>query len=295
MATLRQLKIFVVTAEHRKMSVAADQLYISQSSVSQTISDLEKEYGIILFERKSRELQITEVGKLLLENAKKIVNINEALEADMKSYRSIRPLRIGATMTVGPTILVKLIKDFKEKYQDVDVTVKVTNTTHIEKLLLHNELDVALVEGIINNPAIVSKKSFNDKLVFICGKNSPFSGKDQVSIYELAKQPFILREKGSGTRAIFEGVMKNYQIDYSVQWESISVGAILSAVANNFGIGVLSDREASNMPPELIDVFSVKEHEFNRYFFTSTYINHPMTSQIQDWINYIDELSEDLI
>lgn len=294
MATLRQLEIFVVTAEHKKMSSAAKQLFVSQSSISQIIAELEKEYGVVLFERKSKELRITEVGKILLEKAKKIVNINEALEADMKNYKSIRTLRIGATMSIGPTILTNLIKQFKTLHPDIEVTVKVTNTTHIEMLLLNNELDVALVEGIISNPAIVSKESFTDKLVFVCGKNSPFFDRGQVSISELEKQPFILREKGSGTRAIFEGVMKNFQINYSVLWESISVGAILSAVANDFGIAVLSVREAVKVQSDLIHMFTLKEHDFKRFFFTSTCVEHPMTSQIQDWIDFIDSLPEDL-
>lgn len=294
MATLRQLKIFVVTAEHKKMSLAAKQLYISQSSISQIISELEKEYGVILFERKARELKITEAGKLLLEKAKSIVNTNEALEADMRNFKSIRPLRIGATMSIGATILTKLVKQFKEEYPDIDITVKVTNTMHIEMLLLNNELDIALVEGIINNPTIVSKNCFVDRLVFICGKESPFFGVNEVAISELEKQTFILREKGSGTRAIFERVMKEFQIDYNVQWESINVGAILSAVENNFGIGVLSEREATKIQTYSIHVFTVKEYDFKRYFYLSSSVNHPVTSQIQNWIDFINSQPEDL-
>ena len=293
MATLRQLKVFVVTAEHKKMSMAANQLFISQSSISQIISELEKEYDVVLFERKARELKITEAGKLLLERAKKIVNINEALEADMKNFKSIRPLRIGVTMSIGPTILTRLIKEFKTRFPDVDVTVKVTNTSHIEMLLLSNELDVALVDGIIQHPSITSKKTFEDNLVFICGKESPFFGRNHVSITELSKQPFILREKGSGSRAVFESVMKSYQIDYRVQWESISVGVIHSAVENNFGLGVLSQRETKRVNPESIHVFTVDEHDFKRAFFTCTCIDHPVPSQIQDWIMYIDSHLDD--
>ena len=126
MATLRQLKIFVTTAQHKKMSMAAKQLFTSQPAISKVISELEQEYGVELFERHSRELTITSAGKVLLESAKQMVALNEAMTLNMKNLHSIRPLRIGATMSVGSTILPKLIQEFVNQHPDIQPFFKVT-------------------------------------------------------------------------------------------------------------------------------------------------------------------------
>ena len=289
MSTLRQLKVFVTTAQHKKMSLAAKHLFISQPTISQIISDLEKEYNIELFERKGKELKITHAGKLLLEHAKKMVAINDALIQDMKSLHSVRPLRIGATMTIGNNILGKIIKEFEHKHPDIETTIRVTNTAHIEMLLLRNELDVALVEGIITHPDITSKPAFNDDLCIVCSNEHPFSKKNQITVQELHQQSFILREKGSGTRAIFETMMKSHQIDYKVKGESASTSAILDAVSHNLGIGFLSKRSAMHKEG-LVHTCSISNLNLQRYFYISTFDNHPKTSQITDFIHLIESL-----
>lgn len=293
MATIRQLKVFVMTAEHKKMSLAAKHLFISQPTISQIISDLEKEYGVSLFERQSRELKITSAGKLLLESAKKIVAINDALTLNMKNFHSIRPLRIGATMTVGSSILPQLINNFQKIHPDIETFVKVTNTAHIDLLLSRNELDIALVEGIINKTDIISKPSFHDHLCFICSPEHPLSNKDVITLQDLQNCKFILRENGSGTRAIFERIMKDNQIDYQVQWETASTPAIIEAVIHNFGLGFVSTRSISKVPSEEIHCFTLHEQDLKRFFYTCTHINHPITSQISDWMKFIESQPED--
>lgn len=293
MATLRQLEIFVITADCKKMSLAAKQLFISQSSISQIISELENEYGVTLFERQSRELKITEAGKLLKERAIKILNLNDSIVIDMKNFRSVRPLRIGATTPIGPTILGKLIKEFNDKYPDIDVSVKIDNTANIEAQLLQNELDVALLDGIVQSPTIKTEMIFEDNLCLICGKNSPFFGRDRVSISELSNVPFILQERGNGTRTIFESIMHRFQIDYRVRWESISTGAVVNAVINDFGIGIISTREASILSRYEIHAFRLVEHELNRNFYTATSANRLVNSQILDWCKFIKSLPKD--
>ena len=292
MATIRQLKVFVMTAEHKKMSLAAKHLFISQPTISQIISDLEKEYGVPLFERQSKELKITAAGSLLLESAKKIVAINDALTQNMKNFHSIRPLRIGATMTVGSSMLPQLIKAFHEIHPDIETFVKVTNTAHIDLLLSRNEIDIALVEGVINKTDIISKPSFHDHLCFICSIDHPLAKKEIITVQELQNCKFILREKGSGTRAIFERIMKDNQIDYQIQWETASTPAIIEAVIQNFGIGFVSSRSISKVPANKIYAFTLHNHDLSRFFYTCTHVNHPVTSQISDWIKFIDSLDK---
>lgn len=294
MATLRQLKTFVATAEHKKMSEAAKHLYVSQPTISQIISELEKEYDTVLFERHAKELRITPSGRLLLENAKKIIAIHETLEQSMKTMGSKHPLRIGATMTIGGNIMADIAIGLEKQHPDIDTQVVVHNTNHIEEMLLHNELDIALVEGVICHEEIITIPAFEDTLCMICGKDHPLAGKETITPEELHNQDFILREKGSGTRAIFEHLMRSHHIPYKIKWESNSTPAITDAVAHNIGLGFVSLRciqeEAQNGS---IYICPIQEMNLKRFFFICYHQYHPITPPMQDFMNYINSLPAD--
>ena len=245
MATLRQLEAFIATAEFKKMSEAAKHLYISQPTISQIISELEKEYDTKLFERQAKELRITPAGSLLLKSAREIMAIEQNLKQNMKTMNRIRPLRVGATVTVGANIIGKIIAQITEEYPDIDVFVNVSNTHQIEHMLLNNELDIAIAEGIMTHNELNAKPVFVDKLCIICGKDHPFAGRPYLHVSDLHNQNFILRERGSGTRAIFEAAMDAHHVPYEIKWESSSTPAILDAVSRNLGLGFVSERCAT--------------------------------------------------
>ena len=294
MATLRQLKVFVATAEYKKMSEAAKHLCISQPTISQIISDLEKEYETTLFERHAKELRITPAGTLLLDNARQIISIHESLEQDMKTINSLRPLRIGATMTVGSNIMAKIIEGLNQTCPDIDAFVHVTNTKHIEQMLLDKELDIALVEGIISRDEIVTQPALVDKLCIICGNTHPFAQRTSITPEELRNQNFILREKGSGTRAIFEQLMESRHIPYKVKWESNSTPAIVDAVTRNLGLGFVSERcIMEKASKHMLSVCPMQEINLNRFFYLCYHKFHPVTSQMQDFVNYVNSLPTD--
>lgn len=294
MATLRQLKTFVTTAEYKKMSEAAKHLYISQPTVSQIISDLEKEYNATLFERHAKELLITPAGSLLLESAKQIIAIHESLELNMKTINAARPLRIGATITIGTNIMAKIVEDMGRIYPDIEIFVTVNNTEHIEQMLLHNELDIALVEGIVYNTEIVSKPSLLDTLCIICGNSHPFAQQESISVEDLRNQNFILREKGSGTRKIFEQLMQIHHVPFKVKWESSSTPAIVDAVSKNLGLGFVSERcVTEKITKGIIYACPIPEINLKRFFYLCHNRCHPLTSQMQDFSNYIASLPAD--
>ena len=294
MATLRQLKAFVITAEYKKMSEAARHLFISQPTVSQIISELEKEYGTTLFERHARELQITPAGMLLLENARQIIAIHETLEQNMKTINASRPLRIGATMTIGSNIMGKIISGLNASCPDIDTFVMISNTRQIEQMLVENTLDIALVEGTISRDQILTRPALTDSLCIICSNEHPLANRDTIMVSELRNQNFILREQGSGTRAIFENLMQSHHIPYKIKWESTSTPAIIDAVTYNLGLGFLSERSAGDsLADGSVHKLPVQEVSLNRYFYLCYNRFHPVTSQMQDFINYIDKLPAD--
>lgn len=292
MATLKQLKTFIAVADYKKMSEAAKKLYISQPTVSQVISDLETEFQALLFERFSKELKITPAGLLLLNSAREIIAIHEQLEQSMKHINSLRPLRIGATLTIGNTLMGTLVENLMQKHPDMDITVFVDNTKMIEHRMVHNELDIALVEGIIVRQEIVTKPVLEDYLCLICGKKHPFAEKTSITMEDLRHQHFIMREKGSGTRAIFENIMLTHHIPFITKWECSSRCAIVDAVRHNLGLGVLSWRCIREYV-EKGDVVAcaVKDVSMKRYFYLCHNQNRPITSQMQDFMDMVVNLS----
>lgn len=292
MATLRQLEIFTAVAEYKKMNLAASKLYIAQPTVSQTISDLEKEYGTTLFERHTKELKITAAGSLLLERATEIIGIYESLEQSMKNTHALRPLKIGATLTIGNTMMSDLIVELKKRHPDIDVSVFIDNTKLLEHRLLHNELDLALVEGIIMREEIYTEPVFNDQLELICGIGHPFAQEKSIKISELSNQDFIMRERGSGTRAILENIMIRHHVPFHTKWECSSSTAILDAVRHNLGLGVLSYRCVKEYAAKgEIKICPIENISMNRFFYLCFNKNHPVTSQMQDFTDMIKELS----
>lgn len=294
MATIRQLEAFIATAEFKKMSEAAKHLYISQPTISQIIAELEKEYDTKLFERHTKELRITPAGMLLLKSAREIISIHKTLKQEMKTISSIHPLRVGATMTVGANIMGKIVSRMNELYPDIDITVNVTNTETIEQLLLENELDVALVEGVITHSKLMAKPVLLDKLCLICGKDHPFAGSTCLRAEDLRNQNFILREKGSGTRAIFESFMRMQDIPYQVKWESNSTPAIIDAISRNLGLGFLSERCVySQAAAGLICCCPVQDFTLERFFYICYSRSTHLTTQVKEFCNYVSSLPKD--
>lgn len=294
MATIRQLKAFVATAEYKKMSEAAKHLYISQPTVSQIIAELEKEYETTLFERHAKELRITPAGAMLLESARQIIAIQENLEQNMKTIHALRSLRIGATMTVGANIMGKIIEEMNRIYPDIDTFVNVTNTDCIEQMLLDKELDIALVEGVIQRREILSDPVLVDRLCIICSREHPFARREFITPEDLHNQRFILREKGSGTRAIFENLMQSQYIPYKTIWESNSTSAIMDAVTRNLGLGFVSERSVTEKAAQgTLCICPIREINLNRFFYICSHRYHPVTSQMQDFSNYLHTLPTD--
>ena len=240
--TSRNLQIFVTVAELGKMTEAARVLYITQSSVSQAIASIEQEYGVVLFERLSRGIFLTDAGKELLNYARGYFSVKSDMEEFLLSQGERQALKIGATITVGTCVISPLLLKLKAENKQLNAQVLVENTHGLEGKLLKNEIDVALVEGKITNPELVTRHAIEDRMVLICPNGHRFSGREEVMAAELGDDPFILREKGSGTRTQFETEMANKHLPISVSWTCCNTEAIKNAVADGHGVSVVSER-----------------------------------------------------
>lgn len=288
MATLKQLKTFIMVAETLKMSEAAKKLYLSQPTVSQIISNLEKEYNVTFFKRYPKKLEITPMGKLFLERALNVMTSYENLNLYMHDSKTIRPLRIGATLTIGDTMISEVMGILKKTHPDIEASVYIENTSILEQRLIHNELDIAFIEGVIFNDKIVTEPMLKDTLQLIFHKDHPLAKKETIKIEDLYNQAFIMRESGSGTRSIFENLMNSHGIHIHIIWESYSAAAMIDAVKQNLGMAAISTRYIKKyFDSDLLLARPIKDMPMNRSFYLCYNRTHPVNSQMTDLINIV--------
>lgn len=240
--TLRSLRIFVAVANYKNMTKTAEKLFISQSSISQAISEIEEEYNVVLFDRLKNGLVLTTVGNDMLKYAKSILAQYDELESVLKSDSLNPRIRLGASSTAGATIIKQIIRDLLNINNKLDYSTFVGNTSSVEEKILSNEIDIGIVEGDVISPDIKSEFLASDKLVFICSPDHRFYGKSSISIYDLANEPLILREETSGTRKQLTDQFKTLQITPNIVWSCTNNEVVISAVKENLGVSVLSAR-----------------------------------------------------
>ena len=237
--TFRHLKIFLAVCDHKNMTRAAKALYLSQPSVSQAIAELETYYGVKLFERLNHRLFLTAAGERLQSYARHILNLEEQARKELSEHKESGTLRIGASLTIGTYLLPGLISAFHEKMPQVEIFTLVENTDVLQKMLLDDRIDIGLVEGPVNSPDIIEKNIRDDELVVVCAPQHPLAKKKKVAISNLAGLSFIVREPGSGTRAIFENAMRDAGVTWKPAGIYNNIEAIKYAVRANLGLAVV--------------------------------------------------------
>ena len=247
--TLRHLEIFLAVAQEGKMGEAARKLHISQPTISQAIREIEGEYQVQLFERLSRKLYITEAGKTLLSYARHMVSLNQEMDRYLRYSASHLDLKVGASITVGSCVLAPLVRNMEQGSPGLQVQVYVENTRLIEEKILQSELDLGLVEGSVHSHDLICVPVVQDELVLVCAPSHPFGDRDFVDPQDLRGRSFLLREDGSGTRALFQKSLAPYGVEVRAKWVCHSFNAILSAVEQGQGIGVISSLLVDRLGP----------------------------------------------
>lgn len=237
--TFRHLEIFVAVADSGSMTGAAEQLYISQPTVSQAIMELERHYGTKLFDRMSKRLYMTQAGEKLLGYARHVTALVSDMALQMTHAEQSGQLRVGASATVGILYLPRLMKAFQSSGH-LSIQALIKNTLDIEQQILKNELDIGLVEGDVHSTDLAVLPVEGDELVLVCGKGHKLYGCEHPISEDLRREAFLMREVGSGTRELFEIAMAASGIEWRTVWESSSFESMAAAAVENLGIAVMS-------------------------------------------------------
>ena len=265
---------------------AAEVLHMTQPAVSLAIKELEQYYGVHLFDRIGRRLQITDAGKHFLQYAIHISDLFSDMETGLRDWDSKGVLRIGASITIGSQFLPRYVKAFTEICPGLDVRVTVDQSERLEQKIMANELDCALIEGIAHDPNIVSEAYMEDHLSIICSRDKGWKQGQVVSIEDFQRQRFLLREIGSGTREVFDRVVEQAGIHITPVWEAMSTTALVNAVINGLGIAVLPHRMIlPALRQGLVCTVKVEGLSFSRNFHIIYHKDKFLTASAKRFIN----------
>ncbi len=237
--TLHHLEVFVAVCQEKTMHAAAEKLNLSQPSISKMITDLEKYYHIQLFERINHRLYLTPIGETMLEHALHILELFHHMEDDINIQGQTNHLRIGSSVGVGTCILPPLIQRLTQQKPPVSYEVTINNTSKIEKMVNDYALDLALVEGYIDNPNLVIQDVVEDEMVLAVSATHPLAGKTHITFQDLEQYPFVTREDGSSNRNQLELSLKEKGLKIHSNYACSSVEAIKQALIYTDSIAAL--------------------------------------------------------
>jgi DNA-binding transcriptional LysR family regulator len=241
---------------------------MTQPAISLAVKELEQYYGVRLFDRIGRRLKITDSGKLFLQYSIHITDLFEDMETGLRDWDSKGILRVGASITIGSQFLPGYVKAYAEICPGIDVRVVVEQSDTLEHKILTNDLDFALIEGIPRDPRIVAEAYMQDQLCVICSADKGWKQGQTISRDEFKKQRFLLREKGSGTRDVFDHVIAHAGIHIIPAWEAMSTSALINAAITGLGIAVLPRRMIQTaLDSGQIITVNVEDLDFKRNFY----------------------------
>ncbi len=240
--TLRQLRTFKTVADLASFSLAAQRLKLSQPSVSYQVKELEETLGVPLLDRLGKRVQLTEAGTLLYGYARRMLEVLDEASVAIEEMRGIKrgTLRVGASTTVGIYLLPAALGAFKKLHPGLVISLEIGTRARVQEQVLRNELDLAVVGPALNDPELAIDPFLTDELVVVAPANHPLAGKHELTLKDLAGQPFVMREAASGSRWSLEKAARKAGARLQVAMELGSNGAIKHAVESGLGLAVIS-------------------------------------------------------
>lgn len=268
--TLRQLEIFRAVAQTGRVTAAAESLYISQPAASMALSELEKHLGPLFDRHSGASMTLNDSGRALLPMATELLDRAREIEnqfADGSCYQQ-GTVKIAASSTIGNNLMPHIFGDFNKEFPEIGTEMYIDNSRNIKQKLLSMDVDMAVVEGSCLHPDLDAVAWREDELVIICSPNHPLSG-HTVELEQLAEERWILRERGSGTRALFDEVLAtSLKTPPSMVMSLNRAEAVKQAVMAGLGIGCISHLAVWRAKKAgLISTIKVKELALKRHFY----------------------------
>ncbi len=269
---IKRLESFSKVYELQSISGAAQALHLSQPSISTHISFLETELTVPLFDRIGREIIPTQAGEILYKYAQELISLKNTAYTEVHElyHRIVGRLQIGGSTIPGHYLLPEIFSKYKQIYKQVDISLEISDSLEIENKVLSCEIDLGVIGASREHPEIYYYPIMQDNLI-VLGKTYLLSNKTELNKQELVNLPWIIREKGSGTRKAMERGLQSLGLkveDLNIQARVDSTESVLKCVQAGLGVGITSRLAAEELLSQN-DIVGSKFLDLNlkRYFY----------------------------
>jgi LysR family transcriptional regulator, low CO2-responsive transcriptional regulator len=304
-ATLHQLQILEAIARHGSFTRAAEELELTQPTVSQQIKRLTQTIGLPLFEQLGKQIYLTAAGQEVLGASAIISEKFAELEIAIDELKGLKQGRINlVASTTAKYFVPRLLGTFRRKHPEIELALHITNQEGVLARLAKNQDDLYFTGRPPSDLEIELRPILENPLVVVAPSNHPLAGKTNIALKELATEPFIFREAGSGTRSVVENFLAENRVAVDVVIELSSNEAIKQAIAGGLGISVLSqhslDLETQN---GLLTILNVEGFPIQRHWYVIYPTGKQLSVAAQTFLDFsiaegkqiIEQFSADLI
>ncbi|OGP79027.1 MAG: hypothetical protein A2V86_14920 [Deltaproteobacteria bacterium RBG_16_49_23] len=245
----RHLETFCRVAHLRSFSKAAEDLFLTQPTVSGHILALEKSLSIRLFDRTGRGAHLTKAGEIFHRFALKILTSRKELINALSEFsRGIRgELSLGASTIPGEYLLPRLMGDFKKEHPHFTLSLKIADTSEVVQYVLEGIVEFGLTGAKLNHPSLHYERYIEDEIIIVSPPDHPLSRKKRVEVEDLLREPWIIREEGSGTQMAVEKILRKRGKSlkqFDVAMELGSTSSLKEGVKAGLGLAFISKRAA---------------------------------------------------
>ena len=239
--SMRQLQVFEAVGRLLSFTGAAEELHLSQPTVSMRIKKLESDIGVALTEQIGKKVSLTEAGKELYQTSRDILETISRFEMKIDDQKGLRTghLRI-AVVTTANYFAPRLLGKFSQAYPGIKVTLEVTNREHILERMINNLDDLYLIGKPPKSSELEFRPYLMNPMVVVAPKSHKLANASNIPLADIAREAFILREPGSGTRIALESKFAEHNLDIKIQMELGNNESIKQGVTGGLGIAVLS-------------------------------------------------------
>lgn len=263
--TIRHLKTFCAVCEEGGITRAAEKLCVAQPSVSQTIGELERYYGVGLFDRVGRRLVLTPEGERLRVKAQEAIASFSEFEEAARDTKARHIIRIGSSVTAGQMVLPRLICAIETTLEHAECRAIADSAAAVEQLVEEGSLDFALVEGSVSR-ALAAEAVFSDRLFAVCSAGMKI--KNTLSPAELVSLPLLLRRRGSASRDLLDDRLSSLGLKAQPKLSSSSNSVLLAAAREGLGVAVLPEAlVAAELAAGKLKVVRIQGLELSRRWF----------------------------
>lgn len=289
--TLHQLNVFGMVARHKSMTEAARQLHMTQPAVSIQIKQLQEAVDIPLIEVVGRKLYLTEAGEKLYQAYQTVDQELESFDATISQLKG----GLKGTLTISSASTAKyflpyLLGEFQNRYPQVDIALKVTNRTEVLRHLSQNEYDLAVLTQLPDDNSTTAIPFLDNPLVIGAPYDHPLAKEKKVSLDQLQAQPFIYREKGSGTRMVMENYLKEQGIVDKPTMELSTNEAVKQAIRAGIGLSIISKLSIANeVTLNQISVLDMPNFPITTRWHVLYRNNKKLTPVTKNFISFLQE------